>query len=190
MAGPRFIWVNVLILVFLTFGTVIAETHYSDLQYRLGPGDVLEISVWNDEALYREVRIRPDGRISFPLIGDVMAYGRSVEELKGEMEKRMDKYVPGVPITVILKNLGYPRIYIVGKVERPGPFMMESELTVMQALSMAGGLTTFAGKSNILILRRQGQEQKIMEFNYGDLERGRHLDQNIILQPGDTIIVP
>ncbi len=189
---PAYIFFRVmgLMLFFVLAGPVFAGNHFSSPQYRLGPGDVLEISVWNDEALHREVRVRPDGRISFPLIGDVQAYGLTVNQLKTELEKLMDDYVPGVPITVILRSLGYPRIYIVGKVAQPGPFMMDSELTVIQALAMAGGLTTFAGKSNILILRRQGQEQEILEFNYNDLERGRNLGQNIVLLPGDTIIVP
>lgn len=191
----RLVCVMVLAAWFVTVGTVFAEKRLGEdappiPQYTLGPGDILEISVWNDEALYRDVRVRPDGKISFPLIGDVMAYGRSVSELKDELERLMDEYVPGVPITVILRSLGYPRIYIVGKVAQPGPFIMDSELTVIQALAMAGGLTTFASKGNILILRRQAGEQKILEFSYGDMERGRNLEQNIVLLPGDTVIVP
>jgi len=174
----------------LSASASFAADSLTGTQYKLGPGDILEISVWNDEALFREVRIRPDGKISFPLIGDVMAHGRTVSEVKAELEELMNEFVPGVPITVILRSLGYPRIYIVGKVAQPGPFMMETELTVIQALAMAGGLTTFASKSNILILRRDGQQQKTLEFNYSDMERGRNLDQNIVLMPGDTVIVP
>lgn len=170
-------------------GTVRAESHSSQ-DYKLGPGDVLEISVWDDEALHREVKVRPDGKISFPLIGDVKAFGRSVSELKAELETRMDQYVPDTPVTVILISLGYPRIYVMGKVEQPGPFMMDSQLNVVQALAMAGGLTTFASKDDILILRGQGEGQKVYQFDYSDLENGRGLEQNIILQPGDTVLVP
>lgn len=158
--------------------------------YKLGPGDVLEISVWDDENLRREVKVRPDGKISFPLIGDVRAYGRSVSELKAVIEDRMDAYVPETPVTVILNSLGYPRVYVMGKVEQPGPFMMDSELNVVQALAMAGGLTTFADKGGILILRGQGEEQKAYHFNYKDLEQGENMEQNIILKPGDTVLVP
>lgn len=162
----------------------------ADQDYQLGAGDVLEISVWGEEDLRREVQVRPDGKISFPLLGDVQAAGRSVSELKQEMESRMQTYVPDAPITVILVKLGHPRIYVVGKVEQPGPFMMDSQLSVIQALSMAGGLTKFAKKGDIRVLRGQGQKQQVLKFDYGDLEHGQNLEQNVQLQPGDTIVVP
>lgn len=169
---------------------VAAQAEDPAQDYQLGPGDVLEISVWDDENLHREVKVRPDGKISFPLLGDVQAAGRSVSELKQEMESRMQEYVPDAPITVILMELGHPRIYVVGKVEQPGPFMMDSKLSVIQALAMAGGLTKFAKKGDILILRGQGEEQEVLRFDYGDLEQGRNLEQNVQLQPGDTVVVP
>lgn len=180
------------IMIFFSCILMSGTVHANEAEpgYLLGPGDILEVSVWEEEAMFREVKIRPDGKFSFPLIGDIKAHGRSVEQVRIELQERIDEYIPGAPVTVILRNLGYPRIYVVGKVAKPGPFMMDSELTVIQALAMAGGLTTFAGKSNILILRRQGGEQKTLEFNYSDLERGRNLEQNIVLIPGDTVIVP
>jgi polysaccharide export outer membrane protein len=189
---PRYLFSCIVLVLFclLSVSITFGADSLSGSQYKLGPGDILEISVWNDEALFREVRVRPDGKISFPLIGDVTAYGRTVSELKAELEELMNEFVPGVPITVILRSLGYPRIYIVGKVAQPGPFVMETELTVIQALAMAGGLTTFASKGNILIIRKDGQQQKTLEFNYSDMERGRNLEQNIVLMPGDTVIVP
>lgn len=190
MSRYSFPFIATVFFCFFSVSTTFAADSLTGSQYKLGPGDILEISVWNDEALFREVRVRPDGKISFPLIGDVTAYGRTVSELKAELEKLMNEFVPGVPITVILRSLGYPRIYIVGKVSQPGPFMMETELTVIQALAMAGGLTTFASKGNILIIRKDGQQQKTLEFNYSDMERGRNLEQNIVLLPGDTVIVP
>lgn len=159
-------------------------------EYHLSSGDVLEISVWGDEDLQREVLIRPDGKISFPLIGDIQAAGKSVNSLKTELEQKVNKYVPDVPVTVILKTINYPKVYIVGKVEAPSLYMMEGRTTVVQALAMAGGLTAFASKNNISVLRQTANGQKVFSFKYGDIENGKSLDQNIVLMSGDTIIVP
>lgn len=159
-------------------------------EYLLSSGDILEISVWNDESLHREVMIRPDGRLSFPLIGDVKAAGRPVGELKAELEHKINEYVPGTPVTVIVNNIRYPGVFIVGKVANPGQYPMEKKLTVVQALAMAGGLNAFASKNNIIVLRQNSHEQKVFNFRYGDMEDGRKLEQNIALIDGDTIVVP
>jgi len=155
----------------------------------LGPGDVLEVSVWKDESLTREVLVRPDGNISFPLIGDVRASGRKIEDLRAEIQTRVKEYVPDAPVTVLLSRLGSTRVFVVGKVAQPGMYMMPEAMSVMQVLGMAGGLTTFADTDGICILRRGAGGQEALTFNYGKVEKGRSLDENILLMPGDTIVV-
>ena len=159
-------------------------------QFRLGPEDVLEISVWRDEALTKQVVVRPDGMISFPLIGDILAKGQTVEELRQAVEKEIKAFVPDAPVTVMLLQLGSPKIYVVGKVAKPGVYLMGHNLTVLQALAMAGGMTPFADKDDILILRKENGQQKTMKFNYGRVSAGKELEQNIVLRARDTIVVP
>jgi polysaccharide export outer membrane protein len=156
--------------------------------YRVGPEDVLRISVWRDETLTREVLVRPDGLMSFPLIGDVRADGRTVEEIKAEVASRLARYVPDPTVSVeVLKVTSY-RIYVIGKVNRPGEYLVGHDLDVMQALSLAGGLTPFAAENRITILRRATGET--FDFRYGDIERGESLGQNIVLHRGDVVVVP
>ncbi|MEW5773566.1 MAG: polysaccharide biosynthesis/export family protein [Thermodesulfobacteriota bacterium] len=158
--------------------------------FTLGPGDRLHISVWNEEALTQEVTVRPDGRISFPLIGDVQAAGREVEALRQELAGRLREYVPDAPVTVILAELGSARVYVVGKVAKPGMFPMPGELRVMQALALAGGLTPFADVSDIRILRTADGGRTAIPFDYDRVARGQNIAQDIVLEPGDTIVVP
>jgi polysaccharide export outer membrane protein len=158
--------------------------------FYLGPGDVLEISVWKDEALTKQVVVRPDGMVSFPLIGQIPAEGRTVEELQTEIQKRISRYVPDAPVTVLVAEIGSPKIYVVGKVNKPGVYIMGHFLRVMQALAMAGGTTTFADRDDIMIIREEKGRQIIMKFNYDKVASGRDLHKNITLKPGDTIVVP
>lgn len=159
-------------------------------EFYLGPGDVLEVSVWKDEALSRQVVVRPDGKISFPLIGDVLARGRTVEELRQVVEDKIKVYVPDAPVTVIVVQVGSSQVYVVGKVAKPGLYIMGQTLRVMQVLAMAGGMTPFANKDDILIIRKNNGHQRVFKFNYGKVAGGKDLDQNICLKPGDTVVVP
>jgi polysaccharide export outer membrane protein len=159
-------------------------------EFYLGPGDVLEMSVWKDEALSRQVVVRPDGKISFPLIGDVVARGRTVEELRQVVEGKIKVYVPDAPVTVMVVQVGSPKVYVVGKVGKPGLYIMGQTLRVMQVLAMAGGMTPFAKKDDILIIRKENGHQKVFKFNYGKVADGKDLDQNICLEAGDTVVVP
>ena len=166
------------------------EAPNSDLGYQLGPEDVLLISVWKDEHLTREVVVRPDGLISFPLVGDVPAEGRTVEELRLDLAKRLIKYIPAVNITVaVIKPLSY-KVYVVGRVAKPGEFLVGHYTDVLQALSLAGGLTPFAAENDIKVVRRVMGQQQTFPFRYGDVRKGIDLEQNIILQRGDVVMVP
>lgn len=158
--------------------------------YRLQPGDVLTVAVWKETDLQGEVLIRPDGGISFPLAGQLIAAGHTVAELSAMLEERIRKFVPDAVLTVAVKSAGGNRIYVIGKVTRPGDFPLIGPLDVMQALSLAGGATPFADTNDIRILRRSGDHQSSIPFRYDDIERGRKLDQNILLQSGDTVVVP
>ena len=158
--------------------------------YRLQPGDLVAISVWNETNLQSEALVRPDGGLSFPLAGEQVAAGHTIEELRGAIEARLKKFIPDPVITVSLRQLGGNRVYVVGKVSRPGEFQFSKPLDVMQVLSLAGGTTPFAGLNDIRVLRRDGSKQVSIPFRYEDIEHGRNLDQNILLKSGDTVVVP
>jgi len=185
-----------LLMIFISaradFSSAAEKTTYISPEpvFYLGPGDVLEISVWKDEALTKQVVVRPDGMISFPLIGQIPAAGRTVEELQTDIQRRISRYVPDAPVTVLVAEIGSPKIYVVGKVNKPGVYIMGHYLRIMQALAMAGGTTTFADRDDIMIIREEKGKQIIMKFNYDRVASGRDLHKNITLKPGDTIVVP
>jgi polysaccharide export outer membrane protein len=158
--------------------------------YRLQPGDVLQVSVWREPDLQGEVLVRPDGGLSFPLAGDVTASGKSVEALRQEIAERLKRYLPDPVVTVAVRQIGGNRIYVLGKVNRPGEFAFSRAVDVMQALSLAGGATPFAALNDIVILRRENDRLAAIPFRYGEVERGRSLAQNIVLRSGDTVVVP
>jgi len=158
--------------------------------YKLQPGDVLQVVVWKETDLQSEVLIRPDGGISFALAGDIQAAGRTTDELRTELETRVRKLVPGAVVTVAVKVASGNRIFVIGKVNRPGDYALNRPIDVMQAISLAGGVTPFASSNKIRVLHRDGLHQNSVRFRYGDVVNGRHLEQNVLLQSGDTVIVP
>jgi polysaccharide biosynthesis/export protein len=174
----------------LTAPVLSSEPGQTHEQYRVQPGDVLSVSVWKEESLQGEVLVRPDGGLSFPLAGDVAATGKSVEELRRELTTRFAQYIPSPVVTVAVKQIGGNRIYVMGKVNRPGEFAFSNPPDVMQALSLAGGTTEFAALNEIVILRRENGRLEAIRFRYGEVERGRELAQNIVLRSGDTVVVP
>ena len=158
--------------------------------YRIGPGDILNISVWKEEGMQLEVLVRPDGEITFPLAGEIRAGGLSTKELSDELVKKLKKYIPSPSVTVsVLKSVSN-KIYVIGKVNRPGEFVATGYMDVLQALTMAGGLTPYADSDDIKIIRRTDTGSKIKSFDYDDVISGDRLDMNIILQAGDTVVVP
>ena len=158
--------------------------------YHLGPEDVMLISVWKDEQLTREVVVRPDGMFSFPLVGDIQAEDRTVDDIRSELVRRLTKYIPNANVSVaVVKVLSY-KVYVVGRVNKPGEYLIGHYTDVLQALSLAGGLTPFAAENDIKIVRRIKGQQRTFPFRYGDVRKGNDLEQNIILQRGDTVMVP
>ncbi len=159
--------------------------------YQVQPGDFLEVNVWKEEGLLQDVLVRPDGGISFPLVGDFKAQGLSLEQIREKISERLSKYISDPVVTVSAKQLSGNRIYVIGKVLKAGVYPLDQHVDVMQALSIAGGMTTFASVNNIIILRRDNTgKQQAIEFEYGDVEDGDDLEQNIILQSGDVVVVP
>jgi polysaccharide biosynthesis/export protein len=158
--------------------------------YRLQPGDVITVSVWKETELQSEVLVRPDGGFSFALAGDVDAVGKTVEEIRAILVERLKRYIPNPVVTVAVKLIGGNRIYVVGRVNHAGDFPLSSPLDVMQAIALAGGTTPFAAINDIVILRRQNGGPQALHFHYSDVARGRELAQNVLLQGGDTVVVP
>ena len=171
-------------------GLAFAQDESAVEQYAIQPGDVLEISVWKEEDLSRQVIVRPDGRINFPLAGEVVAAGKSVENLRQLLSERLQKYIPDPVLTVSVLQLSGNTVYVIGKVNRPGAFPIVRNVDVMQALSLAGGTSTYAALNNIKVLRRENGEIRAIPFKYGEIEKGRNLEQNILLKPGDVVVVP
>ena len=158
--------------------------------YHIQPGDVLQVSVWKEQDLQAEVLVRPDGAFSFPLAGDVDTRGKSVDELRVELTGRLKRYVPDPVVTIAVRQIMGNRVFVIGQVNRPGDFQFSRPVDVMQALSMAGGTTSFAALNDIVILRRDKGELKKIPFRYAEVARGKDLGQNILLVSGDTIVVP
>jgi polysaccharide export outer membrane protein len=186
MGSSRAIWAGLLSLLACLNGAAKA----TEDAYQLQPGDILEVSVWKEQDLQREVLIRPDGSFTFPLAGDINARGKSVEAVRSIIVERLQRYVPTPVVTVAVKQIGGNRIYVVGKVVHAGDFALSNSLDVMQAISLAGGTTPYAAVNDIVILRRQNGHQQAFSFHYADVARGRNLSQNIQLQSGDTVVVP
>jgi polysaccharide export outer membrane protein len=158
--------------------------------YTVKPGDVLSIAVWKEPDLQGPVLVRPDGSFSFPLAGQIDARGRTVAELQQTVTERLRKFISDPVVTVSVSEVKGNKVYVIGQVNKPGEFIVNPRVDVMQALSMAGGTTAFASLGEIVILRRSESGQQALPFRYADVARGRNLQQNIMLQAGDVVVVP
>ena len=182
----RKLYIALAICLFTHLSTAIAQNS----GYTLQPGDVLSVSVWKEEDLQQLVLVRPDGGISFPLVGDMQAKNKTIETIRLEITDKLEQYIPDVQVNVALQELNGNLIYVVGKVNRPGVFPFSGDVDVLQALGIAGGATAFASLNDIKILRRESGQLKAIHFRYGDIEKGKNLQQNIVLKSGDTVLVP
>ena len=162
----------------------------TDSGYQIGPEDVLEISVWKEEGLKKEVLVRPDGGISFPLIGEIQAMGKTEGQLQKEITERLNKFIPDPVVSVSVMKVAGNKIYVIGKVNKPGDYTTGRYVDVLQALSMAGGLTPFAAENGIKILRKEGGKESVFRFRYSQVKNGENLEQNIQLKGGDVVVVP
>jgi polysaccharide export outer membrane protein len=158
--------------------------------YIIGAGDELSISVWKEPDLTRVIPVRPDGKISMPLLNDVQAAGQTPMQLSAAITQKLSKFMNDPQVTVVVTAINSQRIYILGSVGRAGAYPMLPNMTVLQAISSAGGLSQYAKEKNIYILRTENGHQTRFPFNYQQVIRGQRVEQNIPLQPGDTIVVP
>ena len=161
-----------------------------DANYTVKPGDLLSISVWKEPDLQKETLVRPDGSFSFPLVGEVDAKGKTVADLNKTISQKLTRYISDPVVTVSIQEIKGNKIYVIGQVNKPGEFIMNPSVDVMQALSMAGGTTPFAALGDIVILRRTPTGKQALPFRYNDVVKGKRLDQNIDLQSGDVVVVP
>ena len=191
LLGPTTI-VFSLFVVFLFCGAVQAQggSREAPSEYSIGPEDMLEISVWKEPDVQRQVLVRPDGKISFPLAGDVQAAGETPEQVQRAISEKLRRYLSDPVVTVTVSTVGGNKIYVIGQVQNPGAYVIGSYVDVLQALTIAGGLTPFASENKIKVLRRIEGKELVLPFRYADVKKGRKLEQNIILQGGDTVVVP
>jgi len=183
---------RLLLLVFctLTLGAGLARAESKEAAYLLNPGDVLLVSVWREESLQQEVRVLPDGSITFPLAGRVEVAGLDSTTAGLKVAAKLADYLPEPSVSVVVSAIEGNVVYVLGKVARPGPAVMAGPTSVLQALRMAGGLDKFADEDAIKIIRRKGTVQEIVLVEYGDLIAGRDMSSNIQLRAGDTLVVP
>jgi len=159
-------------------------------QYQIGAGDILEVSVWKNPELSRIVTVRPDGMISLPLVNDVQAAGLTASQLRETVAKRLTEYVPSAEVSVIVNRVDSFAVSVVGSVSKPGRFNLTGPTTVLEALAMAGGLTQFASKRNIYVLRNEGNTPKRLAFDYNKATSSGDPSDNFVLRAGDMIVVP
>ncbi len=186
-----FRWVMIVLLSFPS--VLLAESTFAGIEapeYRIGAEDVLNISVWKEEELDREVIVRPDGGISFPFAGDVKAAGRTPMQLQKVLTLRVQKFIPDAMVTVSVTKLAGLRIYVIGKVKKSGQFVIGRYVDVLQALTLAGGLDIYASEKKIKVLRRSNGKEIVFPFNYSAVKSGENLAQNILLQNDDVVVVP
>ena len=180
------------VLKYLVLWAFLSPISFVNAQetYRLNPGDLLEISVWNEEALQRETPVLPDGTISFPLVGIVMVLNKTPEQVQSELKKKLSRLIPDPEINLTVRAIEGNSLFVIGKVINPGRYPMIGPTDVVQALSLAGGFTPYAETEKIQILRRTGKKQNVINFDYTKIADGEALDTNILLRSGDTIVVP
>jgi len=186
MAVPRL----VLLCLALLIPAALMAQQGNGLEYRIGPEDVLHISVWKEKDLDRKVLVRPDGGVSFPLVGDIQVSGRTPLEVQDEIRSRLQRYVPDAEVTVSVDKISGYTVFVLGEVNNPGQFTLGRYVDVVQALTLAGGTTPYASERNMQILRRQDGREVTFGFDFRDIKRGKQLEQNIILQSGDVVVVP
>ncbi|HSV71766.1 MAG TPA: polysaccharide biosynthesis/export family protein [Methylibium sp.] len=174
----------------LQWGDRAGAAPVADPAYVIGPEDGLEISVWRDDTLKSVALVRPDGGISFPLAGDLIVAGKTAGQVRDELAKRLEKYIPEPVVTVSVVRVSSYRVYVLGRVNKPGDFQTGRQLDVLQALSMAGGMTPFASEDGIRILRKVNGQTIAIPFDYSRVRKGGDLSQNITLKSGDVLLVP
>lgn len=171
-------------------GSSSVPVPFSASDYLLGPEDVLDVLVWKNDDLSRTVSIRPDGKISLPLIGDVQAGGLTSSQLRDSIKERLREYKETPEVSILIREINSFSVFVLGEVAHPGKFQLRSETTLLQALTLSGGFTQYAKSDRIILLRRVGGRETRRKIRYSDIVEGKDPDANLVLQRGDTIVVP
>jgi polysaccharide export outer membrane protein len=158
--------------------------------YVIGPEDLLGVVFWREPEMSGDVTVRPDGRITVPVVGEIQAAGLAPTALQEQIAAAAAKYINAPNVVVVVRAINSRKVFVTGRVTTPGAHSLIGPLTVMQAIALAGGLTEYANEKNITVLRNEKGRVVTLKFNYTDVARGRNVDQNVQLQPGDTIVVP
>lgn len=189
-SGRALIKYAFVLLIMLFFATENGMAFQVEREYLIVPEDEIGISVWREKDLTLSAKVRPDGKISFPLIGDVEVAGHTVDSVRTTMQEMIREYIPEAVVSVMMVDMKGMFISVVGKVNKPGASYSNRRLNVMQAISLAGGLARFAREKKIVILRTKENGQIQIPFNYAQVKKGKRIDQNIMLKDGDIIVVP
>lgn len=187
MKVKLFLWLIISQLFIMSISMANADTSQT---YRLRQGDLIQVSVWGEDKLQKESLVLPDGSITYPLAGRVEVVGLTSTEAEKKIAEKLKAYIPDPQVTVVIANIAGNLTFVVGKVMKPGQVLMTGPMTVLDALSVAGGLDKFADRNGIKVLRKTPQGQKAIPVYYDQLIRGEKLESNITLNPGDTILVP
>jgi polysaccharide export outer membrane protein len=158
--------------------------------YVIGPADVLSIVFWRDKDMSTDVTVRPDGQISLPLLNEISAAGYTPEQLRARLMEAAGKYLEEPNATVVVKEIRSRNVFITGNVAKPATYPLNGEMTVLQLIAVAGGLQEYADSKNIVVIHTENGRQQYHKFNYKDVVRQKHTGQNIVLKPGDTVVVP
>jgi len=178
-----------LTLSFLSQSAPPAAVPVAPSDYRIGPDDVIAVVFWREPDISGEVTVRPDGKITLPLVGEIQAAGLDPKTLEKEILSRANSYLTEPNVAVVIRTINSRKVFVTGSVGSPGAYPITGPLTVLQAIALAGGLTEFADQKNITVLRTEGAKTVTFKFNYKDVSRGKKLEQNILLRPGDTVVV-
>ena len=181
-----------IVMVVSAWNTVVwaGQVDGAEADYRIGIGDVIEVQVWHEPDLSRTLIVRLDGRISLPLLGDIDTAGKTTSELDSYLEKKFAEVVTEPAVSVILMESRSRRYYVVGQVMQPGEFPIEHPITILQAIARSGGFQEWAKRERIKVVRRSGEREMLLEFDYDAFVNGKNLEQNLVITPGDTVIVP
>lgn len=191
----RFVGLSFLLLAQLLMSVVTAQelpanAMVASSNYQVQAGDVLSVSVWNEPELQQDVLVLPDHTLAFPLVGVLPVKDLTVQDIARKLDEALTRYIPDANVHVSVKQVRGNRIFVIGKVARPGEYPLETTVTVLQALSMAGGTSTFAKPDEIKVIRQTESGQIALPFDYSDMTRGEALEQNIALINGDVVVVP
>jgi polysaccharide export outer membrane protein len=190
MVATRWASATIAVLALMVGAGAVAASPIPTSGYTIGPDDVLDVTVWNNAAISRTVPVRPDGKISLPLLDDVQAAGLTPKQLKDDLARRLAKYISSPEVSVIVREIHSLQVAVLGEVKQPGRYALKNRASVLDAIALAGGFSPFANRSKLVILRVAGSTVKRIPCNYNKVVAADVEPESFFLQPGDTLVVP